>query len=60
LSIEEDLTNGISGTGTKFPPLDLYDRDGDALIVYNGKKLSDIKTEIKNHIKDSVKNGTYS
>ena len=60
LSIEEDLTNGISGTGTKFPPLDLYDRDGDALIVYNGEKLSDIKTGIKNHIKDSVKNGTYS
>ena len=60
LSIEEDLTNGISGTGTKFPTIDLYDRTGDNLIVYNGKKLSEIKAQIKNYIKDSVKNGTFS
>ena len=60
LTIEDDLTNGVSGTGTKFSPLDLYDRDGDVLIVYKGKKLSEIKTEIKNKIEDSVKNGTFS
>jgi len=59
LSIEQDLTNGVS-VGAKFPPLDLYDRDGDDNIVYKGKKLSEIKTEIKNKIKDSVKNGTFS
>ena len=28
--------------------------------VYDGIKLSDIKTAIKNDIKDSVKNGTFS
>jgi len=60
LTIEDDLTKGVSGTKIKFHPLDLYDRDEDALIVYNGKKLSEIKTEIKDAIKDSVKNGTYS
>lgn len=61
LNIEEDLTNGISaGTGGKLPQLDLYDRDGDDSIVSNGKKLSGIKTEIKNDIKDSIKNGTFS
>ena len=60
LSIEQDLTNGVSGTGTKFPHIDLYDRDGDNSITYNGKKLSSIKTEIKNDIKNSVKNGTFS
>ncbi len=60
-NIEENLTKGVSsGDNTKFPPLDLYDRDGDDLSVYNGKKLSDIKTEIKDKIKDSVKNGTFS
>jgi len=60
LTIEEDLANGVSGTGTKFPTIDLYDRTGDNLIVYNRKKLSDIKAEIKNNIKNSVKNGTFS
>ena len=60
LSIEEDLANGVSGTGVKFHPLDLYDRDGDVHIVYDGKKLSEIKTQIKDYIKDSVKNGTFS
>ncbi|MBU3114077.1 peptidoglycan D,D-transpeptidase FtsI family protein [Clostridium lacusfryxellense] len=61
-SIEEDLTLGVSGdvNGTKFPAIDLYDRDGDNLIVYKGRKLSEIKTEIKDKIKDSVKNGTFS
>jgi penicillin-binding protein 2 len=60
-NIEENLTKGIcSSDNTKFPPLDLYDREGDNLIVYNDKKLSEIKTEIKNKIKDSVKNGTFS
>ncbi|MBW9173156.1 peptidoglycan D,D-transpeptidase FtsI family protein [Clostridium estertheticum] len=56
-TIEEDLTNGLGGT---FPQIDLYDRDGDNLIVYDGKKLSEIKVQIKNYIKDSVKNGTFS
>jgi len=59
-NIEENLTLGVSYNGAKFPPLDLYDREGDDLIVYNDKKLSKIKTEIKNKIKDSVKNGTFS
>ncbi|MGH4140264.1 peptidoglycan D,D-transpeptidase FtsI family protein [Clostridium sp.] len=60
-NIEEDLTKGIcSSDNAKFPPLDLYDREGDNLIVYNDKKLSDIKAEIKNKIKDSVQNGTFS
>jgi len=60
LTIEEDLTLGVSGTGVKFPSIDLYDRDGDNTLIYNGKTLSQIKTEIKNHIKDSVKDGTFS
>ncbi|MCB2292761.1 cell division protein FtsI [Clostridium algoriphilum] len=60
LSVEGDLTLGVGATGTKFPKIDLYDRDGDNNIVNNGKKLSEIKTEIKNDIKDSVKNGTFS
>ena len=59
-SIEEDLTLGVSAKGVKFPSIDLYDREGDKLIESNGKKLSEIKTEIKNAIRDSVKNGTYS
>ena len=61
-SIEEDLTKGVTSDThkTKFPSLDLYDREGDNLIVYNNKKLSEIKTEIKNKIKDSVKTGTFS
>ena len=60
LTIEADLTAGVSGTSTKFPSIDLYDRTNDANIVYNGKKLSEIKTEIKTDIKNSVKNGTFS
>ncbi|MCB2295140.1 cell division protein FtsI [Clostridium algoriphilum] len=63
LSVEEDLINGASGTGSKtsiFPKIDLYDKDGDNDIVYDGKKLSEIKTEIKDNIKDSVKKGTFS
>ncbi|MBU3179701.1 penicillin-binding transpeptidase domain-containing protein [Clostridium psychrophilum] len=60
LTIEDDLTKGVSGTSTKFPPIDLYDRTNDANIVYNGKKLSEIKTKIKTNIKNSVKNGTFS
>jgi len=60
LSIEQDLTNGVSGTGTKISKIDLYDRDGDDHIVYNGKKLSEIKSAIKSDIKDSVKSGTFS
>jgi len=59
-NIEQDLTNGVSDTGVKFPKIDLSDRDGDSNIVYNGKKLSEIKTEIKTDIKNSVKNGTFS
>ena len=59
-NIEENLTKGVSYNGSKFPPLDLYDREGDNLIVYNDKTLSEIKTEIKNKIKDSVKTGTFS
>jgi len=59
-TIEQDLYNGVGGTGSKFPQIDLYDRDGDNLIVYDGKKLSDLKTQIKDYIKDSVKNGTFS
>ncbi|HEY8805066.1 MAG TPA: penicillin-binding transpeptidase domain-containing protein [Clostridium sp.] len=59
-TVEQDLSLGASGTGTKFPQIDLYDRDGDENIVYNGKKLSEIKTGIKNNIKDSVKNGIFS
>ncbi len=54
LSIEQDLTTGVSTTGGKLPQIDLYDRDGD------GNQLSVIKTEIKNDIRDSVKNGTFS
>ncbi|HEY8805829.1 MAG TPA: penicillin-binding transpeptidase domain-containing protein, partial [Clostridium sp.] len=60
LSIEEDLTIGVGGTGAKLHKIDLYDRDGDNNIVYNGKKLLEIKSQIKNDIKDSVKNGTFS
>jgi len=60
LSIEEDLTLGTSSTGAKLPKIDLYDRDGDDLIVYNGKKLSEIKAELKNDIRESVKSGTFS
>ena len=59
-TIEQDLYLGVAYNGSKFPQLDLYDREGDNLIVYNGKKLSEIKTQIKNYIKDSVKNGTFS
>jgi penicillin-binding protein 2 len=54
LNIEQDLENGVSGTGTKLPVIDLYDRDSDS------KSISDIKTEIKNDIKDTVKDGTFS
>jgi len=60
LSIEDDLTKGVGGTNTKFPKIDLYDREGDSLIFYKGKKLSEIKNNIKNTIKNSVKNGTFS
>ena len=61
LSIEQDLTNGVSAKdGTKFPQIDLYDRDEDSSIVYDGKKLSEIKTQIKDYIKDSVKNANFS
>ncbi|MBU3157410.1 peptidoglycan D,D-transpeptidase FtsI family protein [Clostridium estertheticum] len=59
-TIEHDLSLGLGGTGSNFPQIDLYDRDGDNLIVYDGKKLSEIKIQIKNYIKDSVKNGTFS
>jgi len=59
-TIEEDLILGVGGTGMKFPSIDLYDRDGDNLIVSNDKKLSEIKLEIKNAIRNSVKSGTYS
>ena len=59
-TIEEDLILGVGGTGMKFPSIDLYDREGDNLIVSNDKKLSDIKLEIKNAIRNSVKSGTYS
>ncbi|MBU3158525.1 cell division protein FtsI [Clostridium frigoris] len=60
LSIEQNLTDGISSSKVKFPPIDLYDRDRDTSIVSDGKKLSEIKTQIKNYIRDSVKNGTFS
>ncbi|MBU3177969.1 cell division protein FtsI [Clostridium estertheticum] len=61
LSIEQDLTNGVSSAnGSKFPPIDLYDREEDTNIVSDGKKLSEIKTQIKNYIRDSVKSGTFS
>ena len=60
LSIEQDLTNGVSDTGVKFPKIDLSDKDGDINISHNGKNLSEIKTEIKIDIKNSVKNGTFS
>ncbi|MBU3201937.1 cell division protein FtsI [Clostridium estertheticum] len=60
LSIEQDLTNGVSSSNVNFPPIDLYDRDDDTSIVSDGKKLSEIKTQIKNYIRDSVKNGTFS
>jgi penicillin-binding protein 2 len=59
-NIEQNLANGTSATGVKFPRIDLYDRDGDDKIVYDGIKLSKIKTEIKNAIKDSIKNGIFS
>ena len=59
-TIEQDLSLGVGGTGSKFPQVDLYDRVGDDNIVYNGRKLSEIKTQIKNNIKDSVKSGTFS
>ncbi|MCJ7691284.1 MAG: cell division protein FtsI, partial [Clostridiaceae bacterium] len=59
-NIEENLANGTSASGVKFPRIDLYDRDGDDNIVYDGIKLSKIKTEIKNAIKHSVKNGIFS
>ena len=61
-SVEEDLALGVSAdvNRTKFPPIDLYDRDGDNLTVYKGKTLSETKTEIKDKIKDSVKTGTFS
>jgi penicillin-binding protein 2 len=59
-SIEEDLALGVSDTDVNFPKIDLYDRDGDNLIVNNDKTLLEIKTEIKNKIKDTVKNGTFS
>ncbi|MGK0467518.1 peptidoglycan D,D-transpeptidase FtsI family protein [Clostridium sp.] len=59
-NIEQNLANGTSATGVKFPRIDLYDRDGDGNIVYDGIKLSKIKTDIKNAIKHSVRNGTFS
>ena len=59
-NVEQDLTNGVSDSGEKFPKIDLSDKDGDDTIVYNGKKLSEIKTEIKTDLKNSVKNGTFS
>ncbi|MCB2356759.1 peptidoglycan D,D-transpeptidase FtsI family protein [Clostridium estertheticum] len=59
-NIEKDLSLGFRGTESIFPQIDLYDRDGDNLIVYDGKKLSEIKVQIKEYIKDSVKNGTFS
>ncbi|MGH4138244.1 peptidoglycan D,D-transpeptidase FtsI family protein [Clostridium sp.] len=60
LNIEQDLTIGVSGNGVKFHKIDLYDRDGDDKIIYGGKKLSEIKAEIKIEITNSVKNGTFS
>ena len=59
-NIEQDLTNGVSDTGVKFPQIDLSNKAGDDNIVHNGKNLLAIKNEIKNDIKDSVKNGTFS
>ncbi|MBU3160699.1 cell division protein FtsI [Clostridium frigoris] len=59
LSIEQDFNKGVSGIGTKFHKIDLYDREGDDRINYHGKNLLEIKTEIKDDIKDSVKNGTF-
>ncbi|SMC19127.1 penicillin-binding protein 2 [Clostridium acidisoli DSM 12555] len=60
LSIEQDLNTGISSKGIKLQQVDLYDRDGDDIIVYKDKKLSEIKKEIKDDITDSVRNGTFS
>ncbi|MGV8980498.1 peptidoglycan D,D-transpeptidase FtsI family protein [Clostridium sp.] len=60
LNIEQDLTLGVGWNGVKFHKIDLYDRDGDVKIVYQGKKLSEIKSEIKTDITDSVKKGTFS
>jgi penicillin-binding protein 2 len=60
LNVEQNLSTGTSGKGTKLPQIDLYDRDGDDKIVYKQRKLSEIKKEIKDSIKDSVKNGTFS
>lgn len=60
LNIEQDLKNGLSGTGIKLPLIDLYDRQSDSTITLNGKKLSKIKDEIKDAIKATVKNGTFS
>ena len=61
LTIEQDLTNGISSAnGSSFPRIDLYDRDEDTSIIHDGKKLSEIKIQIKDYIKDSVRNGTFS
>jgi penicillin-binding protein 2 len=54
INIEVDLQNGMSGTNVKLPVIDLYDMDTDS------KAVADIKTEIKNDIKDTVKNGTFS
>jgi penicillin-binding protein 2 len=54
LKIEDDLQKGVSGKITKLPVIDLYDRDSDS------KSISGIKTEIKNDIRDTVKNGTFS
>lgn len=53
LSFEQDLTNGI-GEGVKFPPIDLYDTFSD------DNKVLEIKAEIKNDIKYSVKTGSFS
>ena len=60
LNVEQNLKNGLSGRGTKLPIIDLYDRDGDSSIAIGDKSLADIKSEIKNAIKDTVKNGTFS
>jgi penicillin-binding protein 2 len=59
-SIEQDLNTGSTAQGTKLQQIDLCDRDGDDNIFYKGKKLSDIKKEIKNDITDSVEKGNFS
>ncbi|MDD3223814.1 MAG: penicillin-binding transpeptidase domain-containing protein [Clostridium sp.] len=54
LNVEQDLSTGKGGNGTTIPQIDLYDRSSDS------KTVASIKTNIKNAIQDSVKNGTFS